>query len=36
MELAEHWGNQPPHRLEKPLYPLKRERNLDNDFGFGL
>jgi hypothetical protein len=36
MELAEYWGNQPPHRLEKPLYPLKRERNVDNDFGLGL
>jgi hypothetical protein len=36
MELAEHWGNQPPHRLEKPLFPLKRERNQDNDCGFGL
>jgi hypothetical protein len=36
MELAEYWGNQPPHRFEKPLYPLKRERNLDNDCGYGL
>lgn len=36
MELAEYWGNQPPHRLEKPVYPLKRERNQENDFGLGL
>lgn len=36
MELAEYWGNQPPHRLEKPLHPLKRQRDPGDDYGYSL
>lgn len=33
-ELAIFWGNQPPHHLEKPVFPFKRERGKEDDLTY--